>query len=66
MQNVERLAAQAREKRQQDCSEAVNKLLAEMNCELRVVCQIGDTPVLLDTIFKLPLALNVVAKEVQL
>jgi hypothetical protein len=63
---VEALAAKAREKRQLDCSEAVNKLLAEMNCEVRVVCQIGGAVVLLDSIFSAPLALNIVAKEVTL
>ena len=62
--NIETLAAQAKLKRQTQCSEAINKILVEHKCELRIFVQIGECAVLLDQVVNLPISVNVVAKDI--
>lgn len=63
--NVEHLTPQARIKRQTDCSEAINKVLADHNCELQVFVQVGDVARPINEVLGLPMLLNAVAKEVE-
>lgn len=63
-QDIEALALRAKLKRQTDCSDAINKVLKDHNCELMMLVQVGEVAKPLNEVLGLPMILNVVAKEV--
>lgn len=53
-EDIEALAAKARVARQQKCTEAVNKVLEEHNCQLQIAVQVGSQALLLSQVLNLP------------
>lgn len=60
--NIEELAARARIKRQEVCSEEVNAVLRKHNCTLDIALQLGNQAVKLNAIVALPGAVRVISK----
>lgn len=63
--DIETLAQEAKMKRQTDCSDEINKTLAQFNCQFIVTCQVGEQAVPLSQLLNLPTSLNVISKGVQ-
>jgi len=61
-EDVEVLAARAREERQQRCSAALNKVLEEHNCTLSIVLKFGDQPIPIKEVVAVPAVVLTVSK----
>lgn len=60
--DVEKLAEEAKVKRQTECSEKINKILEEERCQFTIFARVGDLIIPLDQILNLPVVLNVTSK----
>jgi uncharacterized hydantoinase/oxoprolinase family protein len=62
VEDIEKLAEEAKQKRLAHCSEKINELLAENKCQFTLYAQLGELVIPLDQIIKLQVILNVTSK----
>lgn len=60
--NIEELAAKARQGRLEKCGDAVNKVLEDHNCTLSVLLRFGDGAVPIDKVIVVPVVIMPVSK----
>ncbi len=60
--DIEKLAAEAKVKRQSECTEAINKVLSDHNCQLVVLVQTGNVAIQLERVLALPAMIQAISK----